>query len=337
MRLRTNLVVYSLLIFFVLLICAFRGMKTTPMPFVVPEGWTKPVYDFTKNPLTKEGFELGRHLFYDPVLSRDSTISCASCHLQATGFTHVDHDLSHGIDDKIGARNSMTIMNAAWSKNFMWDGGVNHLDMQPLAPLGSSVEMDESLEHVIEKLNRSSKYKTLFFNAFNDSLATGQKMLLAFSQFIVQLNSYNSKYDKYSRNEAGGEFAEQEINGLRLFRTHCASCHTEPLFTNQGFEKNGLPIDTTLNDRGRFNITHNPADSLKFKVPTLRNIQFTFPYMHDGRFKKLREVLNHYTTTDQLAKPIVLNSNEKTDIIAFLLTLTDNDFLFDRRFGFPRE
>jgi cytochrome c peroxidase len=334
---KNKLLTYTILGFFISIIYAFSKIKTTPMPFIIPEGWGKPTYDFSKNPLTKEGFELGRHLFYDPILSRDNTISCASCHLQATGFTHVDHDLSHGIDGKIGTRNSMTIMNVAWNKSFMWDGSVNHLDMQPLAPLSSFVEMDENLENVVKKLNNSTKYKTLFYNAFNDSLVTGQRMLLAFSQFVVQLNSYNSKYDKYTRHEAGGEFTEQEKNGLQLFRTHCASCHTEPLFTNQDFEKNGLPIDTTLNDLGRFSISHSPADSFKFKVPTLRNIQFTFPYMHDGRFKKLREVLNHYATTDRLKKPIVLNSNEKTDIIAFLLTLTDNEFLFDKRFGFPRD
>ena len=316
---------------------AFNEIKTPPISFLVPEGWAKPTYDFSKNPLTKEGIELGRHLFYDPILSRDNTISCASCHLQATAFTHVDHDLSHGIDGKMGTRNSMTIMNLAWSKNFMWDGGVNHLDMQPLAPISNSVEMDEKLENVINKLNNSKKYKALFFKAFGDSVATGQKMLWAFSQFTLQFNSYNSKYDKFVRQETGGEFTEQEKNGLQLFRTHCVSCHTEPLFTNQDFEKNGLPVDTYLNDLGRFNITRNATDSFKFKVPTLRNIQFTFPYMHDGRFKKLREVLNHYATTDKLKKPIVLNSNEKTDIIAFLLTLTDNEFLFDRRLGFLRE
>lgn len=320
-----------------LIIFAFSDLTTTPTPFVIPEGWAKSVYDFAKNPLTKEGFELGRHLFYDPILSRDNTISCASCHLQATGFTHVDHDLSHGIDGKIGTRNSMTIMNVAWSKNFMWDGGVNHLDVQPLAPLSNAIEMDETLDNVVKKLNASTKYKTLFFKAFGDSLVTGQKTLLAFSQFIVQLNSYNSKYDKYIRQEVGGEFTAQEINGLQLFRTHCASCHTEPLFTNNDFENNGLPVDTTLNDFGRMRITHNPKDSFKFKVPTLRNIQFTYPYMHDGRFKKLRDVINHYATTDKLKKPIVLTANEKVDLVAFLLTLTDTEFLFDRRFGFPRE
>lgn len=334
---KNKLLIYSILGIFIFIIYAFREMKTTPMPFVVPQGWPKPTYDFTKNPLTKEGFELGRQLFYDPILSRDNTISCASCHLQATGFTHVDHELSHGIDGKIGTRNSMTLVNLAWSKNFMWDGSVNHLDMQPLAPLSSFVEMDENLGNVLKKLNNSRKYKTLFYKTFNDSIATSQRMLLAFSQFIVQLNSYNSKYDKYVRNEAGGAFTEQEKNGLQLFRTHCASCHTEPLFTNQNFEKNGLPMDTTLNDLGRMLLTRKREDSLKFKVPTLRNVQFTFPYMHDGRFKKLREVVNHYATSDKLAKPIALNSNEKTDVIAFLLTLTDTAFLFGKRFGFPRE
>jgi cytochrome c peroxidase len=327
---------FSLLAFFTTIIYAFSALKPTPIPFVVPAGWPKPTYDFSKNPLTKEGFDLGRRLFYDPILSRDNTISCASCHLQATGFTHVDHDLSHGIDGKIGTRNAMTIMNVAWSKNFMWDGAVNHLDMQPLGPLSNFVEMDENLDHVVSKLNASTQYKALFSNAFGDSLATGQRLLLAFSQFIVQLNSYNSRYDKYVRKEVDGDFNPQEINGLRLFRTHCASCHTEPLFTNNGFEKNGLPMDTTLNDFGRMTVTRKAADSLKFKVPTLRNIQFTFPYMHDGRFRKLRDVVNHYVSTDKLKQPIVLNSNEKTDIIAFLLTLTDNDFLFDKRFGFPR-
>jgi cytochrome c peroxidase len=316
---------------------AFKEIKPTPMPIIVPAGWEKPVYDVSKNPPTKEGFELGRHLFYDPILSRDHTISCASCHLQSSGFTHVDHDLSHGIEDKIGTRNSMTIMNVAWNTSFMWDGSIHHLDMQPLAPLSSAVEMDERLDNVVKKLNNSVKYKTLFYKTFKDSVATGQKVLLAFSQFLVHLNSYHSKYDKYIRNEAGGEFTQQEQNGLQLFRTHCASCHTEPLFTHQTFEKNGLPMDSTLKDLGRFSITQNPTDSFKFKVPTLRNIQFTFPYMHDGRFKKLREVINHYTTTDKLEKSIVLTPHEKVDLIAFLLTLTDKEFLFDKRFGYPRE
>lgn len=329
-----------LILFFTLL--AFTG---DDLKFVVPEGWPKPVYDLSKNPVTPAGFQLGRRLFYDPILSRDTTISCASCHLQATGFTHVDHQLSHGISGSVGKRNAPAIINMAWSKSFMWDGGVNHLDMQPLSPIGSPDEMDETMENVARKLNAADRYRGLFFAAFGDSVATGQKTLLALSQFVLMLNSYNSKYDKYMRKEPGGEFTAQELRGLDIFRQHCAACHTEPLFTNQEFLNNGLPVDMTLMDSGRMKITGNPADSLKFKVPTLRNIQFTYPYMHDGRFKKLPEVLKHYTAGIQKSKtldarlqtPMAMTHEEKIDLIAFLLTLTDRDFLFDQRFGFPRE
>jgi cytochrome c peroxidase len=332
----------------IIVACAvvFLASGTRNLPFPVPKGWPQPIYDFSKNPVTAEGFQLGRHLFYDPLLSRDTTISCASCHLQATGFTHVDHQLSHGIGGRIGTRNSPALMNLAWSRTFMWDGGVNHLDMQPLSPITSPAEMDETMEHVVRKLNNSLQYRRLFAAAFQgDSVATGQRTLLALSQFVLLLHSSNSKYDKFIRQEPGGDFSAQERNGLTIFRQNCASCHTEPLFTNGGFANNGLPVDTGLLDMGRLRITRNPGDSLLFKVPTLRNIQFTFPYMHDGRFKKLLEVVNHYTggiqssntLDDQLRTPIVLSHTEKIDLVAFLLTLTDKEFLFDGRLGFPRE
>lgn len=326
------------------MLLAFRG-PGDEVKFVVPEGWPKPVYDFSGNPVTTAGFQLGRHLFYDPLLSRDTTISCAGCHLQATGFAHVDHQLSHGIYGRIGRRNAPAIMNMAWSRSFMWDGGVNHLDMQPLSPITSPDEMDETMEHVVRKLNESAKYRSLFRAAFGDSIATGQKTLLALSQFVLMLNSFNSRYDKYMRNEAGGQLTEQELRGLQIFRKNCASCHTEPLFTNRDFANNGLPVDTALMDTGRMKITGDSRDSLRFKVPTLRNIQFTAPYMHDGRFKKLLEVVNHYANGLQkspaldarLQSPMVLSHEDKIDLVAFLLTLTDRDFLFDTRFGFPRE
>ena len=320
---------------------AFTFLKPTPIYFQIPKGWPKPNYDFSKNPLTEEGFQLGRQLFYDPILSKDSTISCASCHLQATGFTHVDHSLSHGIDGKIGTRNSMTMMNLAWSKSFMWDGGVNHLDVQALNPITSSVEMNETLANVVLKLRKSDKYKSLFVAAFGDENITGQRILKALSQFELMLVSSNSKYDKVMRKEA--VFTNQEQNGYQLFKTNCASCHSEPLFTNGNFENNGIPLDSTLNDIGRLRITEKPEDYLKFKVPTLRNIQFTNPYMHDGRFNKLTEVIKHYNSignkknvSKQLKKSMNLTDNERVDLVAFLLTLTDNEFLFDKRFVYPR-
>ncbi len=334
--------IYIILIVSVLFFSlAFSLLKPTPLYFQIPKGWPKPIYDFSKNPLTEEGFQLGRQLFYDPILSKDSTISCASCHLQATGFTHVDHSLSHGIDGKIGTRNSMTMMNLAWSKTFMWDGGVNHLDVQPLNPITSPVEMDETLANVVNKLQKSDKYKSLFFAAFGDENITGQRVLKALSQFELLLVTANSKYDKVMRKEA--VFTNQEQNGFHLFKNNCASCHTEPLFTNGKYENNGIPLDTTLNDIGRQRITEKSEDYLKFKVPTLRNIQFTNPYMHDGRFKKLTEVIKHYNSLGnnknlpkQLQKPMNLTDNERVDLVAFLLTLTDTEFLFDKRFSYPR-
>lgn len=329
------------LVCMVLISSAFMAFEK--VLFSVPANWPKPQYNFDKNPLTEQKIFLGRVLFYDPILSRNNTVSCASCHSQYTAFTHVDHALSHGIEDRIGTRNSPALMNLAWHQQFMWDGAINHLDMQALAPISHHDEMDENISHVIDKLKTTSRYPSLFYNAFGDSIITGEKTLKAIAQFMLVLVSANAKYDKVKRNEA--VFTAQEENGYKLFKQNCATCHTEPLFTNLQFENNGLPIDTTLNDLGRAKITQKTKDALKFKVPTLRNIEFSNPYMHDGRFKKIGDVLKHYTTgiqahktlAKQLQKPIVLSSNEKVDLTAFLLTLTDKEFLFNPQFGFPKE
>jgi len=330
---------FSILIFGIL---SFSKSFFTPIYIEIPKNWPKPVYDFKKNPLTEEGFQLGRQLFYDPILSKDNTISCASCHLQATGFTHVDHDLSHGIDGKIGTRNTLTLQNLAWSKNFMWDGGINHLDVQAIAPITSEVEMNETLENVITKLQKSDKYVALFEKAFGTKKITGQLTLKAISQFVVSLMTSNSKYDKVLRKQE--KFTEMEQKGYKLFQKHCTSCHKEPLLTNDAFRNNGLPIDEDLKDLGRMKITQNPKDSLHFKVPTLRNIEFTYPYMHDGRFKTLTEVVKHYnsgikkstTLSKELEQPMNLSDNERTELVAFLKTLTDKTFLFNPKYTYPK-
>ncbi len=308
--------------------------------FFLPKHFPKPNYDFAKNPLTLEKIELGRALFYDPILSRNNMVSCANCHSQYSAFTHIDHALSHGIEDRIGTRNSLALMNLAWQKSFMWDGAINHLDMQSLAPITHANEMGETFENVISKLQNSKKYPARFQRAFGDSIVTGEHTLKAISQFMLTLVSATSKYDSVLQKQAF--FNEKERNGYILFQKNCNSCHQEPLFSNLGFENNGLKIDTSLRDLGRMKITNNPNDAQKFKVPTLRNIEFSYPYMHDGRFKRLSEVLKHYTSgieksptlAPQLVQPIVLTSNEKVDLIAFLLTLTDKPFLFDKRFGY---
>jgi cytochrome c peroxidase len=319
---------------------AFRYAKE--VFFVVPKNWPQPVYDFSKNPLTANKIELGRALFYDPILSRNNMISCASCHSQYNAFTHADHALSHGIEDKIGTRNSPALMNLAWQTLFMQDGAVNHLDVQALAPITHPNEMGEDINHMIEKLNASSIYPALFYKAYNDSNISSAKTLKAISQFLLTLVSHNAKYDSVMRKQAS--FTEQENKGYVLFKKNCATCHTEPLFTNYEFVNNGLVIDTTLNDLGRFKITQYHNDSFKFKTPTLRNIEFSYPYMHDGRFKNLQQVLNHYTNginhsstlSPKLKGGIPLSSNEKVDIIAFLLTLTDQSFLFSKNSSYPK-
>jgi cytochrome c peroxidase len=202
--------------------------------------------------------------------------------------------------------------------------------------------MDETLANVVAKLQKIDKYQALFLAAFGDTKITGQRVLKALSQFELQLISSNSKYDKVMRKEEN--FSDQEQNGYKLFKTNCASCHNEPLFTSDKFERNGIALDPTLNDIGRQRITGNTKDYLLFKVPTLRNIQFTYPYMHDGRFKKLTDVIKHYNSLEknknlpkQLQKPMHLSDNERVDLITFLHTLTDKDFLFNQRFSYPKE
>lgn len=326
-----------------MLFIALVAFRRTDRLFVAQTHFPKPIYNFSKNPLTASKILLGRALFYDPILSRDNTISCSSCHSQYSAFTHTDHDLSHGIDDRIGNRNSPALMNLAWKNSFMWDGAIHHLDVQSLAPISNPLEMDEKIEHVVSKLQSSPIYTPLFFAAFGDSIITGENTLKAIAQFMLTLVSSNSKYDSVMRKQT--MFTAQEANGYKLFQKNCAVCHVEPLFTNDAFKNNGLPVDPTLNDLGRYNISQNPDDSLKFKVPTLRNIEFSYPYMHDGRFKSLAQVMNHYTKgidkgrtlASELQEPIMLSSNEKVDIIAFLLTLSDKSFIFDPRHSYPKK
>lgn len=326
-----------------LTLLSWNNTTTEVESIEIPEGWPEPLYDFEKNPITHEGFVLGRKLFHDPLLSRDGTISCASCHSQYNGFTHVDHAVSHGIDDRKGTRNSPVLINLAWNNSFHWDGGVNNLEVQPLNPLSHPAEMDQSLDKVLEYLNQDEAYRSLFFQAFSDSVVSSKNMLLALAQFNASLVSSNSRYDKFMRDEL--EFTKQEKKGLKLFMKHCNSCHTAPLFNSNKYASNGLPIDTVYNDVGRFKITGNPEDSLKFRIPTLRNIAYTFPYMHDGRFKKLRQVVAYYAgeidlenpyLSNELRKKIKLSSNDQKDLISFLLTLTDKEFLFNNKFELPK-
>ena len=307
----------------------------------LPKNFPTPFYTFKNNKLKPEIFLLGRELFYDEILSKDNTVSCASCHERIAAFAHIDHTLSHGIYGRIGNRNVPALQNLIWNKSFMYDGGVNHLEIQPISPITNPKEMDETLEGIVIKLKKSSKYKGLFFKAYNDSLISSERMLKSITQFVGLMISNNSRYDKYI---AGKEkFTIEEEKGLQLFRSKCVSCHTEPLFTDNTFKNNGLIPDSSLNDIGRGLITGKKEDYYSYKVPSLRNIERTYPYMHDGRFKKLKDVLNYYGskenhTTNQhpeMNKIGELSFEEKQNIILFLQTLTDKEFLTDRRFANP--
>ena len=308
--------------------------------FKTPPGFPKPVYEFKNNASTPEGFMLGRKLFYDPILSADSSVSCAFCHQRIAAFAHIDHPLSHGINALIGTRNVPSLQNLAWQQNFMWDGAINHLEVQPLAPLSNNKEMGESLAHVLGKLQANRDYVDAFNLAFHDTVVTSERMIKALAQFTGLMVSANSRYDQYVRGEE--KFNDHELNGLKLFRNHCENCHKEPLFTDNTFRNIGLKPDTALGDSGRIKITGAADDYMKFKVPSLRNVEMTYPYMHDGRFRTLPQVLKYYaagnfaTNYDKsIERNIGLTNDEQADIIAFLKTLTDQQFLHDRRFADP--
>jgi len=309
--------------------------------FVVPKGWPKPVYDFNKNPLTEAGIALGKQLFYEGQLSKDGTISCGSCHQQFGAFNSYDHPLSHGLENALTTRNAPALFNLAWQKEFMWDGGINHLDLQPLAPITAHNEMGESIENVLNKLKKTKQYPKLFKAAFGDETINTQRLGKALSQFLLTMVSSNSKYDQVMRGE--DSFNLPEKLGHAIFKTKCAQCHTEPLFTDYSYRNNGMPLEPYLKDLGRMTITNDPSDSLKFRVPSLRNISVSFPYGHDGRFFSLMNVFEHYRinmqigpTTDPLLKnKLPLSNYEIGQLRAFLQTLTDSVFLKDPRFAEP--
>lgn len=306
---------------------SFTDIKDIRLPY--PSHFPTPAFDFKKTPLDSNKILLGRILFYDPILSKDNSISCSSCHSSYNAFAHTDHDLSHGIYDAMGTRNAPALFNLAWQKEFMWDGAINHIDMQALAPISHPGEMGSSINEVVSKLNTSNTYKDLFQQAFGEKTITGARVLKALTQFQLTLVSAGAKYDKVKMGKE--TFTPQENNGYNLFKKNCNTCHQEPLFSTYQFANNGLPVDTTLNDYGRWKVTGQTKDSLHFKIPSVRNLSYSYPYMHDGRFKTLRDVLNHYTK-----QYIILSSNEKADIIAFLLTLNDADFVFDKNHKYFR-
>lgn len=323
--------------------CSKDEEKVTPeqtkITFSIPSNFPAPAYNFEENTLTNAGFALGKKLFYDARLSADKSVSCGSCHQQFAGFANLDHKVSHGVDNCLGKRNAPPLFNLAWQRSFFWDGGVKNLETAPLNAITDVCEFKSDIQTINNFLKNTSPYPDLFKEAFGSAEINSQRILKAMTQFMGVLVSGNSKYDKVIRKENGFVFTPNEQAGYNLFKEKCASCHAEPLFTDFSYRNNGL--DLVSADEGRSHITGLQTDYGKFRVPTLRNIEYTGPYMHDGRFYSLDEVLEHYNAgikaaenLDPLLKNgIQLSTAEKDQIKAFLKTLTDNEFIKNPIYG----
>jgi cytochrome c peroxidase len=312
---------------------------------VIPDGFPDMIIP-EDNPMTVEGVELGRRLFYDPILSADNTQSCASCHGQGFSFTDNGKRFSTGIDGIAGTRNAMAIINAGWMPSFFWDGRDPTLEAQALEPVPNPIEMHQSWPNAVTKLKNHPQYPDWFFDAFGTRSIDSSHVAKAIAQFERTLISGNSKWDRYLRGEA--ELTQAESKGFEVFFTErgdCFHCHATILFTDNLFHNNGLDADFT--DNGLFDVTGNQNDIGKFKTPTLRNIIYTAPYMHDGRFETLEEVIDFYSeglqfspTIDPLMKNvnqggIQLSDDEKQNLIAFIKTLTDTTFVTNPAFSNP--
>lgn len=310
--------------------------ETSPYTLVRPDYFPEIAYPIENNPISKEGFELGKKLFNDPRLSLDNSVACSNCHAKGVAFTDAQHNPSVGIFDQSGTRNAPMIANMAFQSEFLWDGGVSHLDFVSVFAIENEKEMGEELEHVISKLNNIAEYAPLFKAAFPqiDSI-TSPYMLQALSQYMLLLVSDKSKYDRVQRGE--DTFTAQELAGKQVFEQKCATCHSGALFTNQDYMNNGL--DSIFMDVGRELISARESDLGKFKVPSLRNVMLTAPYMHDGRFQTIDAVLEHYrngvkpssTLASELSNAgqlgIPLTDDEIEDLKIYLETLTDYEFI----------
>lgn len=309
------------------------------------------------NQMNEQKIELGRMLFYEKMLSKDSSVSCASCHQQKFAFSD-PKQFSEGVNQTLGTRNTMAIVNMVFENKFFWDGRSNSLEEQALGPIENPLEMNLSLDEAILRLKNSSLYQTEFKKCFGENAITKENLAKAISQFERTLISDQAPYDLYKQGK--GNLTKQEKRGEKLFFTHpdpvyatrggnCGDCHSGPLTTSRLFANNGL--ENPIIDIGLEEVTKNQNDKGRFKITTLRNIELTAPYMHDGRFQTLEEVLDHYNehiqdsptldvqisnaSNERDGKTLALTEEEKQDILAFLKTLTDKNFIENPKFSNP--
>ena len=334
------------------------GYTPTPYNLQIPSHFPDMIIP-ADNPMTVEGVELGRYLFYEKLLSGDNSMSCASCHSPSSAYSD-PNQFSTGIDGLQGSRNSMVLINLGWNDYFFWDGRAKTLEEQILMPVRDPVEMHEEWARAISELQQDVEYRNRFYRAFNTSTIDSLNAAKAIAQFLRTMISGNSKYDIMYKYENGiplsasdqsiySSVTVSEWAGYDLFKSlngaDCFHCHNGPLMKVKKFSNNGL--DATFTDLGRGAVTGNPDDNGKFKVPTLRNIEYSAPYMHDGRLATLDDVINHYShfiqvspTIDPLIEfanqgGVQLDSQEKDLLKQFLLTLSDEEFINNPNFREP--
>ncbi len=336
---------------------SFKSMPTEDDLLQVPEHFGK-LYEIPEdNPMRAEAIELGKMLFFEPMLSRDTSISCGSCHRPELAFTD-GQAFSKGFHGQLSRRSAMSLVNLLWVKQFFWDGRTSSLEIQALIPLQDPTEMNLSLAEAVARLQGTELYPPLFKKAFGSKKITAENIGKAIAQFERTLISANSRYDKIVRGEV--QPTEREQRAINLFMTHpvpeaglrganCGDCHGSHLTTLNTFHDNGL--DKNPKDLGKGLFTRKETDKGKMRVPSLRNIALTAPYMHDGRFKTLREVIDHYNEHIQQSpnldplimeasneldgESLMLSEQEKDDILFFLEMLTDSTFVTDKRFQNP--
>lgn len=363
-----NILIYSVLFIISFYSCKKDNEKVIPIPTPSPTPIQTPtslplsvpaIFAQTlppplipaNNPQTVQGIALGRKLFFDPILSGDGTQSCASCHAPSNAFVDTNQ-FSTGIDNLQGNRNAMPIFNIAWNFNakFFWDGRALGAEAQALGPVVNPIEMHNTWINAMASLQAHPTYPSLFNAAFGTSTIDSGLIVKAIAQFERTLISANSKFDRFLLGLEA--LTPQEASGFNLFMDQqggdCFHCHGSggnPLWTDNAFHNNGL--DATFSDLGLGAVTGNPADNGTFKTPSLRNLIFTAPYMHDGRFQTIDEVINHYSTGVQMSSTVdpmmefaaqggvQLTATEKANLKAFLLALTDNDFVTNSDFQAP--
>ena len=328
-----------------------------PTPYTMNYGDFPPPQIAADNPLTKQGVQLGRMLFYEKRLSKDNSMSCASCHRQEYAFSDTNR-FSIGVDGHPSGRQAMAVFNMAWNTNeFFWDGRAALLRDQSLMPIEDSLEMAETLPSVINKLAADQSYKNQFIRAFGSYEITSEKMALAMEQFMNSIVSVESKYDRFLSGQE--TLTPSENRGRKLFFTEynqffpdssgadCAHCHVPKNFENDRYMNNGLDAGPDIDDFGRELATGNPMDRGRMKVTSLRNIELTPPYMHDGRFQTLEEVVEHYNSGIQpspsldpalantMSTGLMLDAQDKADLVAFLRTFTDTDLMTNPEYSDP--